>query len=62
MSTSLWKYRRTRNGRRTWACGLLYNACALWVGVHYSPSNRRYCINVLPFFTFWYSAEGGCEP
>lgn len=41
---------------------MLYNECALWVGVHYSPSNRRYCINVLPFFTFWYSAEGGCEP
>lgn len=70
MSISLWRYRHTvpRNNvpgsthmRRTWACGLLYNECALWVGVHYSQQNKRYCINVLPFLTFWYCADGGHE-
>lgn len=69
MSVSLWRYRhlvpipgvRQPVFRRTWACGLLYNEHALWVGVHYSAPNKRYCINLLPFLTFWYCAEGGRE-
>lgn len=59
MSVSLWSHRNKRDG---WACGLLYNEHALWIGVHYSAYNRRYCINVLPFLTFWYSRAGGKEP
>ena len=25
--------------------GVLYNKHALWVGAHYSPANKRWCIN-----------------
>jgi hypothetical protein len=28
--------------------GLIFNKGALWIGAHYSPFNRRWCINVLP--------------
>lgn len=42
--------------------GLLFNLPALWVGVHYSQYNRRYCINLLPTFTLWVSLPGGKVP
>lgn len=71
MSVSLWRYRHLepvdnpamslKAYKRTWACGLLYNECALWVGVHYSSQNKRYCINLIPFLTFWYCGPGGTE-
>lgn len=43
------------------AAGLLYNPGALWIGAHYSPANRRWCINLVPCFTVWYT-NGGYEP
>lgn len=43
MSKDLWKGRVG-----PYRVGLLFNLPSLWVGVHYSPYNKRYCINVLP--------------
>lgn len=42
--------------------GLIFNKGALWIGAHYSPSNRRWCINVLPCVTLWIALPGGRAP
>lgn len=49
-----------RPARGAW--GLLYNPGAWWLGVHYSPHNRRYCINLIPCLTLWVMQPGGNEP
>lgn len=46
--------------RPTW--GVLFNPGALWIGVHYSPGNRRACINVIPWITVWFIQRGGTRP
>ena len=35
---------------------------SFWVGVHYSPYNLRYCVNLVPFITIWLVLPGGCVP
>lgn len=47
---------------RGWRFGVLFNLSALWVGVHYSAFNRRYCINIIPTITVWVTAPGGVTP
>lgn len=42
--------------------GFLFNRSAWWVGVHYSPFNKRYCINLLPCVTIWFCCKGGKVP
>lgn len=42
--------------------GLLFNLNSLWVGVHYSDYNRRYCINIIPTFTVWVALPNGKAP
>jgi hypothetical protein len=42
--------------------GLIFNKGALWIGAHYSPFNRRWCINVLPCVTLWIALPGGTAP
>ena len=42
--------------------GLLFRLRSLWVGVHYSPSNRRYCINLIPCVTLWITLPHGDIP
>ena len=42
--------------------GLLFNKAAWWVGVHYSPYNQRFCINVIPWLTIWVTRSGGTVP
>ncbi|QDB70106.1 hypothetical protein [Curvibacter phage TJ1] len=42
--------------------GWIFNKGALWIGAHYSPFNRRWCINVLPCVTFWTAMPGGKAP
>lgn len=42
--------------------GVLFNTSALWVGVHYSPYNRRYCVNLLPCVTIWFTTKCGKAP
>jgi hypothetical protein len=42
--------------------GWLFNCGALWVGAHYSPANRRWCVNLVPCVTVWIALSGGKEP
>lgn len=42
--------------------GILFRWGSAWVGVHWSPFNRRACINVIPFVTIWITLEGGNVP
>ena len=42
--------------------GLLFNPNAAWIGAHWSPHNRRLCINIIPFLTLWVTAFGGETP
>ena len=48
--------------KRAWGAGVLWNPHALWVGSHYSPGNRRHCINLVPCLTVWVRLPGGEEP
>lgn len=42
--------------------GLIVRLGSAWVGVHWSPYNRRFCINLLPCVTVWIALPGGKEP
>ena len=42
--------------------GILFRFQSWWVGAHYSPVNRRLCINVIPLVTIWFAAGGGNVP
>ncbi len=35
---------------------------SFWIGYHYSPRNKRLCINPIPFFTISLTKEGGKRP
>lgn len=43
-------------------CGLLFRLGSFWMGAHWSPYNRRWCINPLPCVTFWVALPGGKTP
>jgi hypothetical protein len=42
--------------------GVIFQPGALWIGAHYSRLNRRWCINVLPCLTVWFTLRGGKVP
>lgn len=42
--------------------GIIFQRGALWIGVHYSDCEHRYCINLVPFLTFWIAATSGRGP
>lgn len=42
--------------------GILFRPQSFWIGCHWSPKNKRFCLNILPFITFWLVSEGGIEP
>ena len=48
--------------RRASSWGILLNPHAWWLGVHYSPRDKRFCINLFPCLTVWVAKEGGREP
>ncbi len=35
---------------------------SFWVGAHWSPYNRRLCVNLIPCTTVWFIWEGGRAP
>lgn len=53
-------YERASKARTRW--GLLFRLSSLWIGVHYSPFNRRWCINLVPCVTLWIALPGGNTP
>lgn len=42
--------------------GILVRKYSAWIGVHYSPYNKRWCINLLPCITIWIVKPGGVIP
>lgn len=42
--------------------GVLLRLGSAWIGVHWSPYNRRFCINLVPFVTIWITLKGGNVP
>lgn len=42
--------------------GILFRLASFWVGAHWSPYNRRWCINLLPCVTIWIALPGGKTP
>lgn len=42
--------------------GILFRWGSLWVGAHYNPYNKRWCINPVPCVTIWITLPGGKTP
>ncbi|MDB5802295.1 MAG: hypothetical protein JWL63_3234 [Rhodocyclales bacterium] len=42
--------------------GILLQFGAVWLGAHYSPVDRRWCINLVPCLTVWITLRGGRPP
>lgn len=42
--------------------GLLFRLASFWIGAHWSPYNRRWCINPVPCVTVWIALPGGNCP
>ena len=42
--------------------GVKFQPGALWIGAHFSPYNRRWCINFIPMVTLWVCLRGGKTP
>lgn len=38
---------------------VIFRKGSLWIGAHWSPKNRRWCINLLPCVTIRVVLEGG---
>lgn len=55
-------YIEGRNDAPQWKWGWLRNKHSTWIGVHYSPHNKRWCINLIPCFTLWITKPGGNTP
>lgn len=44
----------------TW--GVLVRSGSIWIGAHYAPYNRRWCVNIVPCVTVWVALKGGRKP
>lgn len=42
--------------------GVLFRFASFWMGAHWSPFNRRLCVNLVPCVTVWVTLEGGNVP
>lgn len=42
--------------------GFKFQLGGVWLGAHYSPYNRRVCINMIPCCTVWVALPGGKTP
>lgn len=42
--------------------GFAFRPESFWIGMHYSPYNKRLCINLVPFFTIWIASPYGRTP
>ena len=49
-----------RTTKANW--GVVFQPGAVWLGMHYSKYDRRFCINLVPFLTLWISRAGGRAP
>jgi hypothetical protein len=42
--------------------GVIFRLRSFWVGCHYSDRHMRFCINLVPCLTFWFTLKGGSPP
>lgn len=42
--------------------GVITRLGSFWIGFHWSPHNKRLCINLIPCVTLWVTLEGGNTP
>ena len=42
--------------------GVLFRWQSFWIGAHWSPYNKRLCINLVPFVTIWIVLNDGQVP
>jgi len=42
--------------------GVLFRWRSFWVGLHYSTSHKRFCLNLIPCVTIWWTRKGGDVP
>jgi hypothetical protein len=42
--------------------GILFRWGSWWIGGHWSPENKRLCVNLVPCMTFWFVWPGGNVP
>lgn len=42
--------------------GILFRTVSWWVGAHWSPVNKRLCVNIVPMVTIWFTLKGGQVP
>jgi hypothetical protein len=52
----------TRGWDTNMSIGIILQKGALWIGVHYSPTEKRYCINLIPGVTIWIATAEGRGP
>ena len=45
-----------------WRLWFVVRPGSLWIGVHWSPGNRRLCINLVPCLTIALVFPGGIDP
>lgn len=42
--------------------GILFRLSSFWIGINYSKSCKRYCINLIPCVTLWICTPDGNIP
>lgn len=42
--------------------GLIFRLGSFWIGCHYSPYNKRFCLNIIPGITLWWILNDGNKP
>lgn len=50
------------SSRNRWKAGVLFRWGSAWIGAHWSPTNKRLCVNLIPFVTVWVCPPGGITP
>ena len=48
--------------RREKKIGILFRKESFWIGLHYSKANQRFCLNIIPCVTIWWTKKGGVQP
>lgn len=38
--------------------GFIFRLGSAWIGIHYSNRYKRWCVNLFPFVTFWFTKDG----
>jgi len=46
----------------TYKVGILFRLQSFWIGIHYSKSCKRWCINLIPCITLWITKPDGYIP